>query len=83
MAKSWFRIRASERPATPAAAVRDDGGQKIVFVSKGDTVERRAVTTGITRGDAIEIVAGLAVGDTVVADGPAELADGQKVRIAK
>ena len=63
--------------------MRDDGEQKIVFVLKGDTVERRAVTIGITRGDSIEIVAGLAVGDTVVADGPANLADGQKVRIAK
>jgi RND family efflux transporter MFP subunit len=76
---------ADQRPSVlvPAAAVRDDGEQKIVFVLKGDTVERRAVTIGITRGDSIEIVTGLAVGDPVVATGPAELVDGEKVRIAK
>lgn len=74
-----------ERPAVlvPASAVRNDSGQTIVFLVKDETLERRAVTVGATRGDAIEVIAGLTAGDTVVAKGPAELADGQKVRIAK
>jgi RND family efflux transporter MFP subunit len=65
------------------SAVRDDGGKKIVFLLKNDHVERRAVTVGGNRGSDTEIIAGLTVGDTVVARGPADLHDGQIVDIKK
>jgi RND family efflux transporter MFP subunit len=65
------------------SALRDDNGKKIVFLLKNDHVERRAVTTGSNHGTDTEIVAGLALGDTVVTKGPPDLHDGQVVEIKK
>ncbi|MFY9733262.1 MAG: efflux RND transporter periplasmic adaptor subunit [Candidatus Acidiferrales bacterium] len=67
----------------PPDAVRDDGGKKIVFIVKDGHLERRAVTTGGTRGTDLEILAGLNAGDSVVVKGPANLRDGQAVEIKK
>ena len=67
----------------PQSAIHDDGGKKIVFLVKDDKLERRAVTLGENRGSDTEIMAGLAVGDTVVVSGPADLRDGQNVAIKK
>lgn len=67
----------------PQTAVHDDQGRKIVFLVKGDAVERRAVTVGGARGTDTEVIAGLAVGDAVVVSGPADLHAGQKVQIKK
>ena len=46
----------------PPDAVRDDSGKKIVFIVKDGHLERRAVTTGGTRGTDLEILAGLSAG---------------------
>jgi len=67
----------------PQTAIRDDGGKKVVFLVRDDKLERRAVTVGESRGSDTEIVAGLAVGDTVVVTGPPDLRDGQTVAIKK
>ena len=67
----------------PPDAVRDDSGKKIVFIVKDGHLERRAVTTGGTRGTDLEILAGLNSGDSVVVKGPANLRDGQAVEIKK
>ncbi len=67
----------------PPDAVRDDSGKKIVFIVKDGHLERRAVTTGGTRGTDLEILAGLNSGDAVVVKGPANLRDGQAVEIKK
>jgi RND family efflux transporter MFP subunit len=67
----------------PQNAVRDDGGQKIVFLVKDDRVERRAVRIGANRGAETEILAGLAAGDTIVVRGPADLHDGQAIAIQR
>jgi RND family efflux transporter MFP subunit len=67
----------------PSDALRDDNGKKIVFLLKGDHVERRAVSVGATRGLDAEIIAGLSAGDNVVVKGPADLKDGQAVEIRK
>jgi multidrug efflux pump subunit AcrA (membrane-fusion protein) len=50
---------------------------------KDDKLERRAVTVGENRGSDVEIMAGLVVGDTVVASGPTDLRDGQSVAVKK
>ena len=65
----------------PAAAVRRDGDQTVVFVLRGSSVERRAVTVGLEDGDGddVEVTAGVAAGDRVVVEGPPELADGEIV----
>ena len=75
-------------PAAPAilipqTAVRDDHGQKIVFRVQDGKTERRAVRLGGNRGTNLEVNAGVAVGDTVVVSGPANLHDGQSVQIKK
>jgi HlyD family secretion protein len=70
-------------PLVPQNAVREDSGKKIVFLLKDDRVERRAVTLGSPRGSDTEIIAGLAVGDTVVVKGPPDLRDGQVVEVKK
>jgi RND family efflux transporter MFP subunit len=70
---------ARPRLTAPRAAIRADQGQSIAFVVVEDRVERRAVRLGDSRGDQVEILSGLAAGDRVVIEGPAELADGSRV----
>jgi RND family efflux transporter MFP subunit len=69
------------RLLVPKAAVRQADGRDIVFVLKDDRVERRAVRVGTAEGDRVEIVSGVTAGERVVIEGPAELADGSKVRV--
>ena len=64
-------------------AVRDDNGQKIVFLVKGDHVERHAVKVGTSNGAQTHILAGLAPGDTVVVGGPGDLKDGEAVAVRR
>ena len=70
---------AAPRLWIPAAALRGDGGARVVFVARGGAVERRAVTTGVEDGGDVEVLAGLSAGERVVVEGPAELADGDRV----
>lgn len=65
----------------PRGAVKTDGASSYVFLVTQDTVERRAITTGGTDGDRLEVTAGLKGGDRVVVAPPAELADGVKIAI--
>jgi RND family efflux transporter MFP subunit len=69
------------RLLVPRAAIRTDAGQSVVYVVAGDRLERRAVRTGDTKGDAVEVLSGLAAGEQVVVEGPADLADGRKISI--
>jgi RND family efflux transporter MFP subunit len=76
---------AAAQPTTlvPKAAVQTVSGNSFVFVVRGDdTVERRAVRTGGTDGDRLEVLGGLRGGERVVVTPSAELKDGAKV-IAK
>jgi HlyD family secretion protein len=63
----------------PRAALRQDHGEQVVFVVRGDHVERRAVRIGPAPGDDAAVLAGLTTGEQVVVDGPPDLADGRKV----
>jgi RND family efflux transporter MFP subunit len=67
----------------PESAVRDDNGQKVVFLVKENHAERRAVTVGSARGGQAEIIGGLALGDAVIVKGPPDLRDGQNVEVRK
>jgi RND family efflux transporter MFP subunit len=67
----------------PQSAVRDDNGQKIVFLVNGDHVERHGVKVGTSNGGQTQILAGLTPGDTVVVGGPADLRDGEAVAIKR
>ncbi len=64
----------------PAAAIRQDGGQDVVFAVRDGRAERRAVTLGGSLGDSRQVQAGVTAGDAVIVDPPAGLKDGIKVR---
>ena len=65
----------------PRKAIRRDGDRSLVFVVNGDVVERRAVTVGRELAGDAEILAGVSAGTVVVVEPPADLSDGQRVRI--
>lgn len=76
--------QAQKAPAglmVPQGAIRDDGGQKIVFLVKGNRVERHAVKVGESQGSQAQLLAGVTAGDMVVVRGPADLKDGQAVEV--
>jgi cobalt-zinc-cadmium efflux system membrane fusion protein len=65
-------VSAGERTAlvVPAEAVQDDEGRPIVFVKTGErTFVRRIVETGERFADLVEILKGLAEGETIVTSG--------------
>lgn len=74
---------ASGKPvvAIPRAAVRKDGDRDVVFVIQGDKVERRAVGLAPGSGDEAVVTSGLAAGEQVVVEGPADLKDGARVSV--
>lgn len=65
----------------PQSAIRDEGGQKIVYVVKDNRLERRAVRLGANVGTNAEVLAGITVGESVVVNGPARLQDTEAVNI--
>jgi RND family efflux transporter MFP subunit len=72
---------AAARPVTlvPKAAIKTDGKQSYVFVVAVDRADRRAITTGGTDGDRVEVIAGLNAGERVIVSPPPELAAGALV----
>jgi RND family efflux transporter MFP subunit len=65
----------------PKGAVRTDNGASYVFLVRDQTVERRAVQTGGTDGDRLEVMAGLKGGDRVVVAPPPGLVEGSQISI--
>jgi membrane fusion protein (multidrug efflux system) len=63
----------------PEEALVPEAGDVFVFVVHDSTVEKRVVKTGQRRVGAVEVVAGLAEGDTVVIEGTQKLRDGAPV----
>lgn len=61
----------------PASAVHSAGNQTVVFLMHDGVLERRAIRVGPTRGDTVDVLAGLSPGDLVVTGGPDGLHDGQ------
>jgi RND family efflux transporter MFP subunit len=69
-------------PTVPATAVvRFAGLAKVITVEEGKAKEKQ-VTTGRTSGDRVEIVSGVAMGESVVAK-PGSLQQGQPVRVVE
>ena len=63
--------------------VRSDAGKSTVFLVKDNKLERRAVSLGAEHGDDVEVMAGIAPGDTLVLRGPENLREGQTVEVKK
>ncbi len=78
--KGGAQARAAQ-PVTlvPSAAIRRDGDQAYAFVVTGDVVDRRAVKTGGTDGDRLEVLAGLRAAERVVVSPPPGLIAGARV----
>jgi len=77
--------QAAGRPAAkaviPREAARTLDGQSVVFLIRDGRVERRAVSLGTETGGEVGVTAGLAPGDQVVIGGPADLRDGQRIKV--
>jgi HlyD family secretion protein len=67
----------------PKSAVQSRDGRDVVFVVQSGRAERRAVTVIGTQNDDSVLSAGVAAGESVVADPPAGLNDGTPVRARK
>ncbi|XXX80952.1 efflux RND transporter periplasmic adaptor subunit [Sorangium sp. So ce134] len=75
-------VTSKPAPSVPATAiVRFAGLSKVITVEDGKAKEKQVVT-GKTAGDRVEIVSGLAVGESVVAR-PGSLQQGQPVRVVE
>ncbi len=79
--KSKTSAKSSAALLVPQSAIRDDGGQKIVYVVKDSRVQRRSVRLGANLGSNAEVLAGITAGDSVVVHGPAKLQDSETVEI--
>ena len=64
----------------PAAALRSGQGRDYLLIVRDGRVERRAVAAEPGPGGSVRITSGLAAGESVVVEGPPELADGTVVR---
>ena len=64
----------------PGTAVLGLGENAVVFVVKGEKVERRAVKLGAKSGNDQTVISGLAAGETVATGDLARLTDGTKVK---
>src|SRR5690606_26011602 len=68
----------------PASAVaRRDGAEVAFALGDEDRVERRPLQLGGSIGDQREVLSGLAPGDEVVLEPPADLADGDRITIIR
>ena len=70
----------------PAAAVATRDGSQVAFVvGAEDRVELRTISTGggTVAGGQRSVLSGIAPGETVVLDPPADLADGDPIKVAE
>jgi membrane fusion protein (multidrug efflux system) len=74
--------RREDVPVVPREAVTERGGRKVVFVLKGQKVERREVAVGLGDDEIVEIRQGLEAGERIVVRGLETLTDGTRVRVS-
>jgi membrane fusion protein (multidrug efflux system) len=65
----------------PRSAIIDEAGESSVFVVSDDTAHRRSVRTGYVENGRVEILDGLADGETFVLVGQSGLKEGSKVTV--
>lgn len=71
----------SDRITVPRTAVLVDGAAPRIYLVRGGQAQEQVVTLGLSQGDRVEIVEGLAAGDTVVVVGQANLRNLAPVRL--
>jgi RND family efflux transporter MFP subunit len=67
--------------SVPKEALRRDADRDIVFVVKDGKLERRAVGVARTDGERVHLTSGVTAGEEVLIEGPADLEDGQRVKV--
>ena len=72
---------AQERVAVPASALREEGGEQVLYVLAGDKLQRRQVRTAIAQAGWVAITEGLAAGERVVRYNLGPLKDGSAARV--
>ncbi|MEA4848634.1 MAG: efflux RND transporter periplasmic adaptor subunit [Clostridiaceae bacterium] len=73
--------KASGILAVPISAVIDEGGKKYVYILKGDSAEKREVSTGLSDDEFIAITKGLSEKEAVIVKGQELIQDGSKVTV--
>lgn len=83
LARAELLVDQRERAlAVPASAVAElENGYYVMLIGPDERLERRPVSTGITRGGWQEVLEGLSPGDRIVATNPLDLSEGTRVRI--
>ncbi len=87
--KVAFREAAGSGQATsrgvlvPKTAIQQQDGRDVVIVAQDGRAERRAVTVGTSDATDTFVTAGLAAGEKIVLDGPADLKDGAPIKELK
>ncbi len=66
----------------PRSALRREADRRFVYVVAAGAAARRDVTVGLVGLSQVEVLSGLAAGDSVVADAAVPLREGQRVRTA-
>ena len=74
-------VRPRKFLTVPLAAMIDSSRSAVFVITAQDTLERRAVKTGVDDGRFIEIVSGLQEGETVVTSAAEGLQNGMKVTV--
>jgi RND family efflux transporter MFP subunit len=67
----------------PRTAVRTRDGHEVVFVAHDGRALQRAVNVAVKNGDEYSLSAGVAGGETVIVEGPEDLADGTPIAETK
>lgn len=65
-----------------AVGLRDEQ-HYVMVVNENSKLKRRVIEPGVTRGNWREVLAGLSEGDAVVTSSPADLTDGEAVRVVR
>jgi RND family efflux transporter MFP subunit len=65
----------------PAAAIRQEAGNDVIYVATDGRARRRAVTLGGVQGDARQVRTGVSAGESVIVGAPATLKDGDAVDV--
>jgi len=79
-ASGEIAVARGEGVAVPASAVQQDAAGARLLVVRDGVVEQRRIAPGIAEGDALEVLSGVAPGETVVARAAAFLRPGDRVR---
>ncbi len=67
--------------AVPLSAIRDKGGERVLFVEDGGTARSRTVELGVIQGGLVQILKGLAPGENLIVAGQDAVEEGVRVRV--